>query len=110
MSELADKLAKLKAQAVSQLNDCGVSNIDNDKLDTLVGRLRLIVDNKDAILVSGTDPSELETVRKNFVVKKLGIEDKDKAMTAINAVAVQMKGIRLKNRAAFYYLVQDKLS
>lgn len=105
-----EKLAKLKTNAVDQLTKCGVSDIDHDLLDTLVGRLRLIVDNKDAILVSGTDPSELETVRKNFVVKKLGINDKDKGIAAVNDVASQMSGIKQKNRAAFYYLVQQKLS
>lgn len=110
MSDLNEKLAKLKDQATKQLNDSGISNIDNELLDTLVGRLRLIVDNKDALLVSGSDPSELETVRKNFVVKKLGIEDKDKAMGAINEVVNEMKNIKMKNRAAFYYMVQKKLS
>ncbi len=110
MSELEDKLAKLKATAVEQLNGSGVSDIDHAILDTLVGRLRLIVDNRDATLVSGTDPSEMETVRKNFVVKKLGIEDKDKAMAAITATAEAMSSYKFKNRAAFYYMVQQKLS
>ncbi len=110
MSELAEKLAKLKDQAVSQLKESGVSNIDHGLLDDLVGRMRMIVDNQDAILVSGTDPSELETVRTNFVVKKLGVEDKDKAMAAINKVVGMMSGIRMKNRAAFYYMVQKELS
>ena len=109
MSELDQKLAKLKEQAVSQLNECGVSDIDNELLDVLVGRLRLIVDNKDAILVSGADPSERETVRKNFVVKKLNIDDKDRGAAAVSAVAEKMSGIRMKNRAAFYYLVQKEL-
>ncbi len=109
MSELQEKLAKLKAQAESQLKESGVTDIDDALLSDLVGRLRLIVDNKDAILVSGTDPSELETVRKNFVVKKLGVEDKDSAMAAIEAVVGKMSGIRMKNRAAFYYLVQKQL-
>ncbi len=110
MSDLASKLAKLKEQAVSQLGLAGVTSIDHGLLDTLVGNLKLIVDNKDAILVSGTDPSELETVRKNFVVKKLGIEDKDKSMAAIEKVAKAMAGSRMKNRAAFYYMVQKELS
>ncbi len=110
MSELAEKLAKLKATAVSQLGQVGVEDIDHDLLDTLVDRLKLIVDNKDAILVSGSDPAELETVRRNFVVKKLGINDKDQAMAAIQAVADQMSPVKMKNRAAFYYLVQKKLS
>ena len=109
MSELADKLAKLKETATSQLNECGVSSIDNNLLDDLVGRMKLIVDNKDAILVSGTDPVELETVRKNFVVKKLGVEDADKGAAAVAKVAEKMSGIRMKNRVAFYYMVQKEL-
>ena len=109
MSELNEKLAKLKAQAAKQLNECGVSSIDDALLDKLTGNLRLIVDNKDALLVSGSDESELETVRKNFVVKKLGIDDKDKGMAGVRAVADKMSGIRMKNRAAFYYLVQKEL-
>ena len=110
MSDLNEKLAKLKAQATSQLNDCNVSSIDDATLDKLVNNLRLIVDNKDALLVSGSDDSELETVRKNFVVKKLGIDDKDKGAAAVKAVAQKMSGIRMKNRAAFYYMVQKELS
>lgn len=110
MSELDDKLAKLKATAVSQLNACGHSNIDHDKLDGYVNSLRSMVDNVDATLVSGTDESELETVRRNFVEKKLGVTDKDKAMSAINSVASKMSDIRMKSRPAFYYMVQDELS
>jgi len=109
MSDLNEKLSKLKNQAADQLSKCGVSNIDTDLLDTLVGRLRLIVDNKDALLVSGSDESELETVRKNFVVKKLGINDKEKGMGAVKNVATKMSGIKMKNRAAFYYMVQKEL-
>lgn len=110
MSELNEKLAKLKDQAESQLKECGVSKIDHELLDTLVGRLRLIVDNRDALHVAGTDPSEMETVRKNFVVKKLGIEDKEKGAAAVTAVAEKMSSIKMKSRAAFYYLVQQELS
>lgn len=110
MSDVNEKIAKLKDQAVKQLEEVGVSNLDHDLLDTLAGRLKLVIDNKDALLVSGTDVSELETVRKNFVEKKLGIDDKDKGMAAVKAVAEKMSGIRMKNRVAFYYLVQHELS
>ncbi len=110
MSDLESKLASLKATAVKQLNECGVSNIDDAKLDGYVNSLRSMVDNKDATLVSGQDPSELETVRRNFVENKLGVTDKDKAMGAINSVAGKMSGIRMKSRPAFYYLVQQELS
>jgi len=109
MSELETKMAKLKEHAVNQLTEVGESNIDHSKLDILVGRMKTIVDNKDATLVSGTDESELETVHKNFVFKHLGVEDKDKSMAAIKDVAGKMSGIRMKNRAAFYYLLQKKL-
>ncbi|MDG1101523.1 MAG: DUF2853 family protein [Saprospiraceae bacterium] len=73
-------------------------------------RHRLVIDNKDALLVSGTDDSELETVHRKFVEKKLGVEDKDKGMAAVKTVKVKMSGIRIKNRVTFYYLVQQELS
>jgi hypothetical protein len=110
MSELTEKLSKLKSQAESQLRDSGVSNIDSSLLNGLVDNMKLIVDNKDATLVSGSDASELETVRTNFVVKKLGVQDREKGMKAINKVASQMSNIKMKNRAAFYYLVQKELN
>lgn len=110
MSELEEKLAKLKATAEKQLTECGVTDIDHELLDTLVGRLRLIVDNKDALLVSGGDPAELETVRKNFVVKKLGHNDKESGAAVVQTVADKMKGIKMKNRAAFYYMVQKEMA
>lgn len=110
MSDRDDKLAALKATAVKQLNDCGVSNIDHDRLDGYVNSLKSMVDNKDATLVSGTDESELETVRRNFAEKKLGVTDNDKAMAAINKVVGTMSDIRMKSRPAFYYLVASELS
>ncbi|TMM53289.1 DUF2853 family protein [Maribacter algarum] len=110
MSDRDEKLAALKATAVSQLNECGVSNINHDQLDGYVNSLKSMVDNKDATLVSGSDQSELETVCRNFVAKKLGVEDKDKAMAAVNKVADKMSGIRMKSRPAFYYLVASELS
>ncbi len=51
MSDLAEKPAKLKQTAESQLKECGVSNVDQELLETLVNRLRTMVDNKDATLV-----------------------------------------------------------
>lgn len=110
MSERDDKLAALKATAVKQLTECGISNINHDRLDGYVNSLKSMVDNKDATLVSGTDQSELNTVCRNFVAKKLGVEDKAKAMAAVTKVADKMSGIRMKARPAFYYLVAEELS
>lgn len=108
---MSEAVEKFREQAVAQLGEAGVSNIDNDKLETIVGRLKSIAGNRDAALVSGTDASELETVRTNFVVKHCGEKDKEKGAAAVSAVAEQMgsAGIKMKNRAAFYYLVAEKL-
>ena len=109
MSDLQEKLDKFKANAVEQLNAAGESDIDDALLTKLVDNLKLVIDNQDARSVAGSDPAELETVRKNFVVKKLGIDDKDQGTAAVKAVAEKMSGSHTKNRAAFYYLVQKAL-
>lgn len=111
MSEVstADQLANLKKTAVKQLNECGVSNVDHDRLDGYVNSLKSMAFNQDATLVSGKDESELETVRRNFVEKKLGVTDKEKGMKAVHKIADKMSGIRMKSRPAFYYLVADEL-
>lgn len=109
MATNAEKMDKYKGDALKQLNNAGVNDVDMELLHSLAERMKSMLDNRDAVLVSVSDKSELETVRKNFVVKKLGVEDKDKAMTAIHAAGDKMKGDRNKNRAAFYYLVQKEL-
>ncbi|MGB5507801.1 DUF2853 family protein [Robiginitalea sp.] len=109
MSDTSEKLAELKSIAMKQLNDCGVDSLDHGRLDELVNRLKSMVDNFDATLVATSDTSELETVRRNFVEKTMGISDRDKGMAAINAVVDKMSGIHQKSRSAFYYLVQDEL-
>ncbi|MBX2824409.1 MAG: DUF2853 family protein [Gammaproteobacteria bacterium] len=110
MSEQAEKLAKFKADAEAQLALCGEKDIDDAVLSELVNNLRLVIDNKDALHVAGSDSSELETVRKNFVVKKLGVDDQEKGAAAVAAVAEKMSGSRMKNRAAFYYLLKRSLA
>lgn len=109
MSELAEKLAKIKETAVGQLQQCGVSKIDHTVLDGYVNSLKSMVNNQDALMVSGTDPSELETVRRNFVIKKMGVTDKAKAMAAIEKVTKKMSAIRMKSRPAYYYLLRQEL-
>ncbi len=109
MSEREEKLARLIEKAESQLSEVGVSPIDSGLVAEIAGRFKMMLDNKDAMLVSGSDPSELETVRKNFVEKKLGVTDKDKGMAVVEKVASQMSGIKMKSRVAFYYLVQKEL-
>ncbi|UOB17306.1 DUF2853 family protein [Abyssalbus ytuae] len=62
--------------------------------------------NADASTVSGSDESELETVKKNFLIKKLGLKDSPELMAGINSVIDQYgRSNRNKYRAVVYYLL-----
>ena len=60
----------------------------------------------DASTVSSGDPKELDRVKKNFLIKKLGLKDTPKLDEGIqDAIAQFGKGNRKKYRAIFYYLL-----
>lgn len=62
--------------------------------------------NLDASKVSGSDKEELDRVKKNFLMKKLGMADSEKLDEAIQATVEKMgKSNRNKYRAIFYYLL-----
>lgn len=62
--------------------------------------------NRDASTVSGSDEKELETVKKNFLIKKLGMSDSPKLMEGIKSVMEQYgSSERNKYRAVVYYLL-----
>jgi len=64
----------------------------------------------DAEKVSGSDTKELETVKKNFLIKKLGLTDSPKLDVAIEKVVETLgKSNRNKYRALFYYLLVKEL-
>lgn len=64
-----------------------------------------IYDN-DAQTVAGSQPAELETVKKNFLIKKLGMKDGPELTEAIDAViAIYGKSERNKYRAVVYYML-----
>jgi hypothetical protein len=62
---------------------------------------------RDSSLVACSDESELQTVAKGFVTKKLGVEDGQ--MDLVKSVCEQMKGQRMKSRVTFYYLAAKKV-
>ena len=65
--------------------------------------------NADASKVSGSDKIELETVKTNFLIKKLGLSDSPKLDEAIAEVMDQMgSSNRNKYRAMVYYLLVVK--
>ncbi|MDZ4094493.1 MAG: DUF2853 family protein [Paracoccaceae bacterium] len=62
--------------------------------------------NADSSTVAGADASELETVKNNFLIKKLGLADGPKLMEAINAVIdTYGRSERNKYRAVVYYML-----
>lgn len=62
--------------------------------------------NLDASKVSGSDDKELETVKNNFLIKKLGLSDGPQLMEAIKSV-INTYGAseRNKHRAVIYYML-----
>jgi hypothetical protein len=64
-----------------------------------------IYDN-DAQTVAASDKEELERIKANFLIKKLGLKDGPSLMEGINAaVDTYGKSERNKFRAVFYYLL-----
>ena len=62
--------------------------------------------NADSATVSGSDESELNTVKQNFLIKKLGLQDSDELDKAIASVMEAYgKSNRNKYRAVVYYLL-----
>jgi hypothetical protein len=62
--------------------------------------------NDDASTVAGSDASELETVKENFLMKKLGLPDGPNLMAAINSVIdTYGRSERSKYRAVVYYML-----
>ncbi|WP_298765169.1 DUF2853 family protein [uncultured Polaribacter sp.] len=63
----------------------------------------------DAETVSGSDAKELATVKNNFLIKKLGLEDSAALDEAIEEVIEKIgKSERKKYRAVVYYMLMKK--
>lgn len=62
--------------------------------------------NADASTVSASDPKELERIKKNFLIKKLGLKDSPKLDEGIaEAIETYGKSNRNKYRAVIYYML-----
>ena len=62
--------------------------------------------NKDAATVAGSQQSELDTVKNNFLIKKLGLSEGAALDAGLEAVLEQYgKSNRNKYRAVVYYLL-----
>lgn len=64
----------------------------------------------DAETVSGSDEKELETLKKNFLMKKLGLADSPKLDRAVESVIEKVgKSNKNKYRAIVYYELVKEL-
>jgi hypothetical protein len=86
-------------------NKCGVTP-DMDLLTKVTIGCGPAIYDADAATVAGSQASELETVKNNFLIKKLGLTDGPALMEGINSVlATYGQSERNKYRAVVYYLL-----
>ncbi|MEE9388158.1 MAG: DUF2853 family protein [Paracoccaceae bacterium] len=86
-------------------NKCGMSP-DMDLLTKVTIGCGPAIYNADASTVAATQASELETVKENFLMKKLGLSDGPELMDAINkAIETYGRSERNKYRAVVYYML-----
>jgi hypothetical protein len=102
MSKRDDLIAKY---ADDLKNKCGMMP-DMELLTKVTIGCGPAIYNADASTVAGSQASELETVKNNFLIKKLGLADSPQLMEAINAVIETYgKSERSKYRAVIYYML-----
>ena len=79
---------------------------DMDLLTKVAVGLGPAIYNLDASKVSGSDEKELETVKNNFLIKKLGLADTPVLMESINSVIdTYGRSEKNKHRAVIYYIL-----
>ena len=102
MSKKVEKIALYSASAKELKLD-----ISDDLIIKVTTGLGPSIYKKDAETVSCSDKTELDTVKKNFLQKKLGLDASDKDMdTAIKKVCEAMgSSNRHKYRVLFYALL-----
>lgn len=91
-------------------NKCGMTP-DMDLLTKVTIGCGPAIYDADASTVAGSQPAELETVKKNFLIKKLGLEDGPALGEAIDkAIETYGKSERNKYRAVIYYMLTKHFS
>lgn len=102
MSQRDDLIAKY---ATDLKEKCGVT-VNMDLLTKVTIGCGPSIYNADASTIAGSDASELDTVRNNYLIKKLGLPDGPNLNTAIDAVIEKYgRSNRNKYRVVVYYLL-----
>ncbi len=105
------KLSKREEKIALYIKDIKkhYGEVDEAFVAIVVKNLGPSIYRKDAELVSCSEPKELDTVRRNFLIKKLGLDASKSVLdAAIGDVCAELKGVRKKYRATFYYALAKK--
>ena len=104
MSKFDEKLDLYTAEA----KKLGIS-VDPTLLKAVTKGLGPAIYSNDSSIVAGSDKSELDRIKTNFLIKKLGLADSNELDQAIaDAVQKMGAGNKQKHRAIIYYLLVEK--
>ncbi|WP_047245700.1 DUF2853 family protein [Maribacter thermophilus] len=102
MSKRDDLIVKYAADIKDKFGE----SADMDLLTKVTIGLGPSIYNLDASKVSGGDEKELETVKNNYLIKKLGLKDGPELMDAIKTVMDKYgSSNKNKHRAVVYYML-----
>ena len=105
MSKFDDLLGKYE----TELKGSGKKGaVNGEQLKAIAKGLGPSIYNKDSSLVACSDQAELDRVKNNFLIKKLGLKDGPQLDAAIKSVCEEYDS-RSKYRAVFYYMLAQKL-
>ena len=86
-----------------------MNTVNEDLLKKVAKGLGPSIYLKDASLVSCSDQTELDRVKANFLIKKMGLADGSKLDDAIKSVCEKYSASKNKHRAVFYYMLVETL-
>ena len=105
------KRDELIVKYAADLKDKFGVNPDMDLLTKVTIGCGPSIYNSDSSTVSGSDASELATVKNNFLIKKLGLKDSADLDKGIAEVMEQYgQSNRSKYRAVVYYMLTKKFN
>ena len=99
------KTHEVSAAFKSAMNELGL-HYHEELYDEIVKYLGPTIHHDDAHLVACSDPEELKTIKTNFLIGKLGMEDGPALDKAIQEICHGLgESNRHKHRTTFYYLL-----
>ena len=102
MSKLDEKVAKYTADYEKKIGD----KLDAKLLRAVTKGCGPTIYKPDAEKISARDPDEMARIKKNFLIKKLGLKDTPKLDEGMDAcIETYGRSNRSKYRAVYYYLL-----